>query len=59
VEEAAKSHKKEMKRKKEQGETPAGEDRKTPSAGEFLSGYWAEDRLIPSCIITETRWKFP
>ncbi|WP_243127531.1 hypothetical protein [Schaedlerella arabinosiphila] len=45
VEEAAKSHRKEMKRKKEQGETPAEEDRKKPSAGEFLSGFWAEDRL--------------
>ena len=52
VEEAAKSHRKEMKRKKEQGETPAGEDRKTPGAGEFLSGFWAEDRLIPSITVT-------
>ena len=51
VEEAAKSHRKEMKRKKEQGKTPAEESRKTPSKGEFLSGFWAEDRLIPS--ITE------
>lgn len=52
VEEAAKSHRKEMKRKKEQGETSAGEDRKTPGAGEFLSGFWAEDRLIPSITVT-------
>lgn len=52
VDEAAKSHRKEMKRKKEQGEVPAGEDRKTPSAGEFLSGFWAEDRLIPSITVT-------
>lgn len=52
VEEAAKSHRKEMKRKKEQGETPAEEDGKTPNAGEFLSGFWAEDRLIPSITVT-------
>ena len=51
VEEAAKSHRKEMKRKKEQGEAPADEDRKTPNAGEFLSGFWAEDRLIPSITV--------
>ena len=52
VEEAAKSHRKEMKQKKEQGKTSADEDRKTPSAGEFLSGFWAEDRLIPSITVT-------
>lgn len=52
VEEAAKSHRKEMKRKKEQGETFAGEDRKRPGAGEFLSGFWAEDKLIPSITVT-------
>lgn len=52
VEEAAKSHRKEMKRKKEQGEASADEDRKMPSAGEFLSGFWAEDRLIPSITVT-------
>ena len=33
VEEAAKSHRKEMKRKKEEGEASAEEGRKTPSAG--------------------------
>ena len=52
VEEAAKSHRKEMKRKKEQDETSAEEDRKKPSIGEFLSGFWAEDRLIPSITVT-------
>ena len=52
VEEAAKSHRKENKQKKEQGETPAGEDRKAPNAGKFLSGFWAEDRLIPSITVT-------
>ena len=52
VEEAAKLHRKEMKRKKEQGEAPADEYRKTPNAGEFLSGFWVEDRLIPSITVT-------
>lgn len=52
VEEAAKSHRKEMKRKKEQAETSVDEDRKAPNAGEFLSGFWAEDRLIPSITVT-------
>ena len=52
VEEAAKSHRKEKKRKKEQGETSAEEDRNIPNAGEFLSGFWAEDRLIPSVTVT-------
>ena len=52
VEEAAKSHRKEMKRKKEQGEISAEEGRKTPNAGEFLSGFWAGDRLIPSITVT-------
>lgn len=40
VEEAAKSHRREMKRKKEQGETFAKEDRKIPDSDEFLSGFW-------------------
>ncbi len=52
VEETAKSHRKEMKRKKEQRETTAEEGRKTPSTGEFLSGFWADDRLIPSITVT-------
>ena len=52
VEEAAKSHRKEMKRKKEKGEAFAEESGKTPSAGEFLSGFWVEDRLVPSITVT-------
>ena len=52
VGEAAKSHRKEMKRKKEEGEASAEEGGKTPSAGEFLSGFWVEDRLIPSITVT-------
>lgn len=50
VEESAKSHRKEMKREKGQKETNAKEGRK--SAGEFLSGFWAEDKLIPSITVT-------
>ena len=52
VEEAAKSHRREMKQKKEQGETPDEEGGKTPNIGEFLSGFWAGDRLIPSITVT-------
>ena len=52
VEEAAKSHRKEMKRKKEEGEASAEEGGKTPSASEFLSGFWVDDRLIPSITVT-------
>ena len=52
VEEAAKSHRKEMKRRREQGEISAEEGRKTPNTGEFLGGFWARDRLIPSITVT-------
>lgn len=51
VEEAAKSHRKEMKRKK-QGKAATEEDRKMPNTGEFLSGFWSGDRLIPSITVT-------
>lgn len=52
VEEAAKSHRKELKRKKAQGKALGEEGMKTPNTGEFLSGFWAEDRLIPSITVT-------
>ncbi len=52
VEEAAKSHRKEMKQRKEKGKTSAEKGRKIPDAGEFLSGFWAEDKLIPSITVT-------
>ena len=52
VEEAAKSHRREMKQKKEQGVADTDGDKKTPSTGEFLSGFWKEDRLIPSITVT-------
>lgn len=45
VEAATKSHRQEMKRKKDPVET-------APNTGEFLSGFWKEDRLIPSITVT-------
>ena len=47
VEEASKSHRAAMKQK-----TIFGAERKSPSSGEFLSGFWKEDRLIPSITVT-------
>ncbi|MCM1212515.1 MAG: transposase [Blautia sp.] len=54
VEEAAKSHRKEMKNKAERcrGKEQGGGDKKTPNSGEFLGGFWKEDRLIPSITVT-------
>lgn len=56
VEEAAKSHKKEMqgrkKGEKTEGEVTGEEVGKIPSTEEFLSGFWKEDRLIPSVTVT-------
>lgn len=51
VEEAAKSHKKEREKRKKEGKTE-GEGKKTSSDEEFLSGFWKEDRLIPSITVT-------
>lgn len=42
AEESAKSHRKAMKEKKEE---------RKPNAGEFLSGVWKSDRLIPSITV--------
>lgn len=52
VEEAARSHRKEMKRKKSQGNINSGSGEKVPGSGEFLSGFWKEDKLIPSVTLT-------
>lgn len=52
VEEAAKSHRREMKGKKGHGRTLSDKGKKKPSTGEFLSGFWKEDRLIPSVTVT-------
>ena len=51
VEEAAKSHKKEREEQKKKEKT-GGESKKTSSDEEFLSGFWKEDRLIPSITVT-------
>ncbi len=58
VEETSKAHRRELKRQKElsnqkgQGENVVGKNIKTPSGGEFLSGFWKEDKLIPSITVT-------
>lgn len=52
VEEAARSHRKERKRIQGQGGETVSEGKKTPSSGEFLSGFWKEDRLLPSVTVT-------
>lgn len=44
-----------MKKAAEQGvhgEKTDETERKSPSSGEFLSGFWKEDRLIPSITVT-------
>ena len=46
VEETARSHRKERKQKER------GFSEKKPNAGEFLGGFWKEDRLIPSITVT-------
>lgn len=56
VREADKSHRKEMKKAKEKkrktGDDFSGEEKSTPSKEEFLSGFWGEDRLVPSVTVT-------
>lgn len=62
VEEAAKSHRKAMRRKRGQRQKksrraggnsrPAGKDEKSPNKGEFLGGFWKEDKLIPTITVT-------
>lgn len=50
VEKAAKSHRE--ARKKRPKSTATVEKEKKPNSGEFLSGFWKEDRLIPSITVT-------
>lgn len=56
VSEAAKSHYKAMRKERqatqEQGEKVSGDNKISPSSKEFLSGFWDEDRLIPSVTVT-------
>ena len=51
VEEAARSHRRAMKQAKEQYDTAFSAKQKKPNAGEFLSGFWKTDRLIPSVTV--------
>lgn len=56
VTEAAKSHRKELKKEKErrleQGGEIFNEGKKSLTSDEFLSGFWDDDRLIPSVTVT-------
>ena len=56
VTEAAKSHRKKLKKEKEerleQGEKISNEGKKNLTSDEFLSGFWDDDRLIPSVTVT-------
>lgn len=54
VAEAAKSHRKELKKERrlEQGEKISNEGKKNLTSDEFLSGFWEDDRLIPSVTVT-------
>lgn len=56
VAEAAKSHRKELKKEKERklelGEEISNEGKKSLTSDEFLSGFWEDDRLIPSVTVT-------
>ncbi|MCM1088796.1 MAG: hypothetical protein NC419_11610 [Muribaculaceae bacterium] len=52
VEETAKSHRQELKRRKEQDGSEFSENKKAPSSDEFLGGFWRGDRLIPSITVT-------
>lgn len=47
VEEAARSHRRAMK----QAKADSGTEQQKPNAGEFLSGFWKTDRLIPSVTV--------
>ena len=54
VTEAAKSHRKELKKERrlEQGEEISNKGEKSLTSDEFLSGFWDDDRLIPSVTVT-------
>lgn len=52
VEETAKSHRRAMKQEKAQKSETIRADQKKPNSGEFLSGFWKNDRLIPSITLT-------
>jgi len=51
VEEAARSHRRAMKQAKEKGNTDSSVGQRKPNAGEFLSGFWKTDHLVPSVTV--------
>ncbi len=51
VEEAARSHRRAMKQAKEKENTDSGVEQRKPNAGEFLSGFWKTDHLVPSVTV--------
>ncbi len=51
VEEAARSHRRAMKQAREQEDTDSVAEQKKPNSGEFLSGFWKTDYLIPSVTV--------
>ncbi len=57
VEEAARSHRRAMKNEaphhlaKGKGNTDSSVGQRKPNAGEFLSGFWKTDRLVPSVTV--------
>ncbi len=55
VEEAARSHRNARKKGREEGRTEDTSVKKKPNTGEFLGGFWKEDKLIPS--VTLLLWK--
>ncbi len=55
VEKTGKAHREAMKREREEraaGETEENVSQKKPNSGEFLGGFWKEDKLMPSVIVT-------
>lgn len=55
VEKTGKAHREAMKREREEreaGETEENVSLKKPNSGEFLGGFWKEDKLMPSVTVT-------
>ena len=59
VKETARAHRRDMKKAKDKGikgeskaKTPGDSPLRKPDSGEFLGGFWKEDRLIPSVTVT-------
>lgn len=51
VEEAARSHRRAMKQAKEQKGDASAAGLGKPNSGEFLSGFWKSDKLVPSVTV--------